>query len=65
MSNRRPFLALPLIRLAWRLPDTHLFQDGTGKRVLRRVLADRLPANLLERPKQGFSIPLDTWLRGL
>jgi asparagine synthase (glutamine-hydrolysing) len=64
LETRAPFLALPLIRLAWRLPDTHLFQDGTGKRVLRRVLAERLPASLVERPKRGFSIPLDAWLRG-
>jgi asparagine synthase (glutamine-hydrolysing) len=64
LETRAPFLALSLIRLAWRLPDAHLFQNGTGKHVLRRVLARRLPPSLVDRPKRGFSIPLDAWLRG-
>jgi asparagine synthase (glutamine-hydrolysing) len=37
---------------------------GIGKRILRRILEKRVPAALFERPKQGFSVPLDDWLRG-
>ena len=44
LETRAPFLALPLVRLAWRLSDAHLYEDGMGKYVLRRVLGRRLPA---------------------
>jgi asparagine synthase (glutamine-hydrolysing) len=64
LETRAPFLALPMLRLAWRLPDAHLFERGSGKHVLRRVLGGRLPSALVDREKRGFSIPLDAWLRG-
>ena len=38
--------------------------DGKGKQVLRSLLDRHVPRDLIERPKQGFAIPLDRWLRG-
>jgi len=64
LEPRAPFLARDLVRLAWSLPDRQLVRGGRGKHVLRTFLRKRLPERLVERPKQGFSIPLDAWLRG-
>lgn len=64
LEARSPFLAPDLFDVAWRLPDDHLVEGARGKRVVRALLRRRLPAELVDRPKQGFSIPLDAWLRG-
>jgi len=48
---------------AWRLPVTEKV-GRLGKQVLREILWKYVPRTLVERPKQGFSIPVDDWLRG-
>jgi len=52
------------VELAWRLPLRLKIRSGQGKWILRQILARHLPAKMMERPKQGFAIPLHTWLRG-
>lgn len=64
LEARSPFLARDVVDLAWRLPDRHLIGRDAGKLVLRRVLARRLPAVLIDRPKRGFTVPMDEWLSG-
>lgn len=64
LEARCPFLAAEMFDVAWRTPDAHLVDGAQGKRVLRALLRRRLPTELVDRPKQGFSIPLDAWLRG-
>ncbi|MDR3669586.1 MAG: asparagine synthase (glutamine-hydrolyzing) [Holophaga sp.] len=64
LEGRVPYLDLDVIALAWRLP-THLkIRAGQGKWVLRQILKRHLPADLVDRPKHGFSVPLSDWLRG-
>ena len=53
-----------MIELAWRMPLDFKIKDGQGKWLLRQVLYRHVPKELIERPKQGFGIPLDSWLRG-
>jgi asparagine synthase (glutamine-hydrolysing) len=53
-----------VVELAWRLPLEMKIRDGQSKWLLRRVLYRYVPRELIERPKMGFSIPLDSWLRG-
>jgi asparagine synthase (glutamine-hydrolysing) len=64
LETRAPFLDPRVVEFAWRLPLAMKIRDGEGKRVLRRVLHRHVPAALVERPKAGFGIPLDDWLRG-
>ena len=61
---RPPFLDHRLVELAFRLPPATKVRRGTGKVVLRRVAADLLPPAVLQRPKEGFRVPLDLWFRG-
>ena len=64
LETRIPFLDPAVIEFAWRLPLELKLRNGQGKWILRRVLERYLPRNLFERPKQGFGVPIDTWLRG-
>jgi asparagine synthase (glutamine-hydrolysing) len=53
-----------VVELAWRMPLDMKIRDGQGKWLLRQVLYRHIPENLFEQPKMGFTIPLDSWLRG-
>lgn len=64
LEARLPFLDFRLLEFAWSLPLSMKIRQGQGKWVLRQVLDRYVPATLVKRPKQGFAIPLDTWLRG-
>jgi asparagine synthase (glutamine-hydrolysing) len=64
LETRAPFLDCRLVEFAWRLPITMKVHRGLGKRILRKILEKRVPRTLFQRPKQGFSVPLDDWLRG-
>ncbi|HXY26675.1 MAG TPA: asparagine synthase C-terminal domain-containing protein, partial [Acidimicrobiales bacterium] len=64
LEARLPFLDHRVAAFAWRLPLELKVHEGTGKWLLRRLLDRYVPAPLVDRPKAGFGIPLDTWLRG-
>ena len=64
LEGRMPFLDRRVAELAWRLPANLKYRGGQGKWVLRQLLQKYLPAHLFERPKQGFGVPLEQWLKG-
>lgn len=64
LEVRVPLLDHRLVEFAWRLPASMKIRGGTGKWMLRRVLYNLVPEELVERPKQGLSVPIGEWLRG-
>jgi asparagine synthase (glutamine-hydrolysing) len=64
LETRAPFLDHRVIELAWKLPTPLKIGRVGGKEILKDVLSRHVPRTLFERPKMGFSIPLDDWLRG-
>ena len=64
LETRVPFLDSRVIEMAWQMPLNKMIIEKRGKMPLRNILKKYIPENLIERPKQGFSIPIDVWLRG-
>ncbi len=64
LEVRAPFLDPTVFAAAWKLPLDMRMRNGEGKWALRQILYRHMPRELIERPKMGFAIPLDDWLRG-
>ena len=64
LEARCPILDQRVIEYALRLPHEFKYKAGVKKRILKDLAYDYVPRELLERPKKGFSVPLDKWLRG-
>ena len=64
LEARAPLLDHRLVEWSFRVPTSVHIQKGQGKWILRQVLGKRVPAQLFERPKSGFGIPLGDWLKG-
>ncbi len=64
LEAREPFLDHHLLAFAATLPPNMRIARSKGKRALAEILHRHVPPALVDRPKQGFSVPMDQWLRG-
>ena len=64
LETRCPILDKEVMEFSFALPHNFKYENGNKKRILKSLAYDYIPKELLERPKVGFSVPLDTWLRG-
>jgi len=64
LETRVPMLDYRLVEFAWKLPLNMKIRNGQSKWILKELLYKHIPKKIIDRPKAGFGIPLDQWLRG-
>ncbi len=63
LEGREPFLDYRIIEFAAQLPDELKYKNGQKKWILKQIVHNYLPKNMMDRPKIGFGIPLVKWFR--
>lgn len=63
LEGREPFLDQHIIEWAAQLPSDYKYHDGQKKYILKQIVHKHIPKTLMERPKMGFAIPIESWLK--
>ena len=63
LEGREPLLDHRILELAATFPDEFKLKDGNGKVILKDIVHDFVPREIMERPKMGFGVPIDKWLK--
>lgn len=64
LECRCPILDTKVMEFSYRIPHQYKYAGGDKKHILKDIAYDYIPKELLDRPKVGFGVPLDKWLRG-
>ena len=64
LETRLPLLDHDVIKYAWALPLNFKIRNGEGKWLVKKLLSKFISKELINRPKMGFGVPIDSWLRG-
>jgi asparagine synthase (glutamine-hydrolysing) len=64
LESRAPFLDQDVVEASYKIPTQYKIKNKNGKHILKNILHKYVPKDLIERPKQGFGIPLDEWIKG-
>ena len=64
LEARTPLLDHRIIEFAATLPFEHKVSGKESKRILKEIVHEYIPAELMRRPKRGFSVPLREWMQG-
>lgn len=64
LEARCPILDIEVIRTSFRIPHKYKYKKKEKKYILKDLAFDYIPSELLDRPKRGFSVPIDSWMRG-
>lgn len=64
LETSAPLLDYRVAGFAWKIPFSMHIADGGGKYILRRILEQYVPKQLIDRPKMGFRVPVHLWIRG-
>ena len=64
LESRCPILDKDVMEFSFRIPHDFKFHKGDRKHIFKDIAHDYIPKELLDRPKQGFAVPLDKWMRG-
>ena len=63
LENRIPMLDKDVVAFALSLPSAYKYDGSTAKKVLKEVLYRYVPKEMMDRPKKGFAVPLERWLK--
>ncbi len=64
LENRCPIMDTNVMEYSFRIPHEFKYNKGSKKYILKELAYDYIPRKMLDRPKQGFGVPMDMWLRG-
>ncbi len=64
LECRCPIMDTDVMEYSFAIPHRYKFMDGDKKHILKDIAYDYIPRDLLDRPKKGFGVPMDAWLRG-
>jgi asparagine synthase (glutamine-hydrolysing) len=63
LEVRAPFLDRSVVEFVNKLPKEYKIKGNNGKYILKELMRDKLPNNIIDRPKKGFGIPLSNWIK--
>ena len=63
LEGREPFLDQHIIQWAAQLPSDYKYREGQKKYILKKIVHKYIPQRMMERPKMGFGIPVESWLQ--